>query len=122
MHNRSPQTTAPQDTASGQEGNPFALPPDQRASHRWRVLEEAEIITKAGRTACQVQDISPIGANIAVETPLAVGCEVSLILIGFGAVPADVAWSDGASAGVKFTYDEHHRGVMTDWLMLIVDM
>ena len=108
--------TVPQDPKTA------AQLPEQRASRRWKVLEEAEILSKSGRIACEVQDISAIGANISLKMPLPVAEDVSLILIGFGAVPAEVAWSDGHCAGLKFTYDETHRGVMADWLMLIVDM
>lgn len=110
------------ETAPAEHPQTANRPPDQRAVRRWQVLEEAEIVAKDDKIECQVQDISPVGANISLAQPLNVGDAVSLVLIGFGAVPAEVAWSDGHSAGLKFTYDEVQRGVMTDWLMLIVDM
>lgn len=64
----------------------------------------------------EMLNISPAGAGIRIDAELPFAGPVTLILPKIGAVPAQVCWRDGSSAGVRF-----NRPLLGDEIMTLIE-
>ena len=69
---------------------------------RWKTNWMGQLWTPEGRAPCLVADISAIGAKLLVDHPFAKDIEVSLVIAGYPAVAARVAWCRRGWVGIHF--------------------
>lgn len=76
---------------------------EQRESRRTKVLKEGKISFGGGAISCTVRNVSESGAQLAVESPLGIPKEVTLVIPSDGVSrPCRVVWRSGSRIGVRF--------------------
>lgn len=76
---------------------------EQRSSRRTRVLKEAKLAFGGGAISCTVRNISESGAQLAVESPLGIPAEVTLVISAEGfSRRCRVIWRTSTRIGVRF--------------------
>jgi hypothetical protein len=74
---------------------------DLRRSSRRRVLMRAALIGVDAVQQVRIRDLTPSGAGISCDVPLAAGSDV-VLKRGDLFIAARVVWADGTSAGLEF--------------------
>lgn len=72
---------------------------------RHNLLRAGAIQTDSGGAPVRIKNVSREGALIEGTFELLPGAEVRLDLSGLGYVPAEIRWTDGRQAGVKFAHE-----------------
>ncbi len=76
---------------------------DQRGSRRTRVLKSGNISFGGGTISCTIRNVSETGAQLAVESPLGIPTEFTLVIPSDGVSRAcGVIWRSGNRIGVRF--------------------
>jgi hypothetical protein len=75
---------------------------EQRRFARKKLLWAAIVIVRGQRHAGVIFDLSVAGARLKVDAPLAIGEEISLILMDCDALAAKVVWERRGEAGLRF--------------------
>ena len=80
---------------------------EARRLRRWYVDFQSELAIAHKRFACQVCDLSPGGACVAVtgRVSFGVGSRLKFILPGYGEIPAEVVYVLHGDVGLKFRHD-----------------
>lgn len=80
-----------------------SLQHDERRSHRRRqVVWRASLAVNGHQLACWVRNVSPGGALIELELPIAAGAAVRLEAQMIMPLPAVIAWTSGVFHGLSF--------------------
>jgi hypothetical protein len=80
-------------------------PHERRCEQRQRVLKEGKVLlTDHTSVDCVVRDLSPSGARIEFEGPIALPAEFRLRIVSADlTIPATAAWQRRLEAGLRFT-------------------
>ena len=79
---------------------------DNRRHRRRSVLWPAKLTVGKHTVSCQIWNLSLGGARVRVDLPLKEGSEIILTVSDRGDIPANVAWTQGESLGVRFDVSE----------------
>ena len=95
------------DRSDDKRQGPAAAGVSQRRHRRWYVDFETMVTLEGAAWACSVYDLSPGGACVEVphREQIPAGSHVEFQLPGYGAIPADVRYSDGHYLGLVFRHD-----------------
>ncbi len=92
--------------AATRSANKPANPRERRKQRRKGTLWHGELRTPAGVVACRVLNLSARGAKIEVDSPVAAGQNVTLIMEPLGEFSGFVAWQRDGKAGIRI---KEHR-------------
>ncbi len=84
-----------------------ASPPERRKHPRKGTLFHAQLQTPAGDFECRVVSLSPRGARIEIDHPVADKQVVTLIMEPLGQFTGAVAWCRDGSLGIRI--NEHRK-------------
>ncbi len=77
-------------------------PQNRRRHHRRTVVWKAQLAIGSHSLNCWVRNISPFGALLQIDLPLAQQSPVSVTLDKIGALQGFIAWSNGSLHGIAF--------------------
>lgn len=91
----------------------------RRRFRRWPVEVRTVLGTEGQAHNCTIYDLSPGGARVILSEPMALaeGAEVTLVLEGFGVVPAEVRSCDGTELGLMFLHGEDEEVELARYLV-----
>jgi hypothetical protein len=69
---------------------------------RWKTNWMGQLWTASGRQPCIVADISAVGAKLLLDEVFDERTEVSLVLAGYPAILAEIAWCRRGWVGLNF--------------------
>ncbi len=77
-------------------------PRNRRRHHRRTVVWKAQLQVGSHSLNCWVRNISPYGALLQIDLPLAQQSPVSITLEKIGSLAGFIAWSNGSLHGIAF--------------------
>jgi hypothetical protein len=77
-------------------------PKNRRRHHRRTVVWKAQLQVGSHSLSCWVRNISPFGALLQIDLPLAQQSPVSVTLEKIGSLAGFIAWSNGSLHGIAF--------------------
>jgi hypothetical protein len=77
-------------------------PQNRRRHHRRTVVWKAQLQVGGHSLNCWVRNISPFGALLQIDLPLAQQSPVSITLDKIGSLSGFIAWSNGSLHGIAF--------------------
>lgn len=77
-------------------------PKNRRRHHRRTVVWKAQLQVGSHSLNCWVRNISPYGALLQIDLPLAQQSPVSITLEKVGSLAGFIAWSNGSLHGIAF--------------------
>jgi hypothetical protein len=77
-------------------------PQNRRRHHRRTVVWKSQLTIGAHTLNCWVRNISPYGALLQIDLPLAQQSPVTIALDKIGSLSGFIAWSNGSMHGIAF--------------------
>lgn len=94
---------------------------ERRRARRWDLWEKAELRVRGGGIAVIVEDLSPFGARLGADAPLAAGEAVVLTMSGCDPIPGLVRYASDGFCGVEFEINRAARARLVDWITLMLN-
>jgi methyl-accepting chemotaxis protein len=89
---------------------------DRRRAERRAVATRAQLRLGGSELACEIADLSAVGARLVASRPLPIGAEVTLTLPGLDGLPGRAVWSHDGKAGIDFTLTDERTSDLERWI------